>query len=328
MGVLFGVPSRCLNGLRRRRKLFVHKVLCGAAASLLRARLLSVLFLLCAHDSPNWSPRSGGLFVHAVLCGAAASLLRARSRRPWGFCYAPIAARIGRRAAASYSCTKCFAAQPQASLGRATLPLIRQTALPFDTFPRRGKVLESIAPSFSVIPSHARDLYKNVVHIVLEILRLRFAPLRMTGNAASLRFSAHRGARRSAPCHPERAAERERRRAERVFALPRAGQILPIQLNKLHTALAVFRHRFLDCAALRAAPLEMTVGRTIFFPSVFHVVPPQKRLPRREGAIFLFYSAPQKGAATRKRARKHSQKNTPLACCLISAEVENGMRVV
>ena len=30
------------------------------------------------------------------------------------------AARIGRRAAASYSCTQCFAALPQASLGRAT----------------------------------------------------------------------------------------------------------------------------------------------------------------------------------------------------------------
>ena len=31
-----------------------------------------------------------------------------------------------------------------------------------------------------VIPSLARDLYVNIVIIIIEILRLRFAPLRMT----------------------------------------------------------------------------------------------------------------------------------------------------
>ena len=96
-------------------------------ASLLRARhknstdIRLCCFCCVSSSSSNWSPRSGGLFVHAVLCGAAASLLRAR-RRLCCFCYAPIAARIGRRAAAGYSCTQCFAAQPQASLGRATKP--------------------------------------------------------------------------------------------------------------------------------------------------------------------------------------------------------------
>ena len=41
-----------------------------------------------------------------------------------------------------------------------------------------------------VIPSLARDLYVNIVIIIIEILRLRFAPLRMTRKGQLRRRSA------------------------------------------------------------------------------------------------------------------------------------------
>ena len=41
-----------------------------------------------------------------------------------------------------------------------------------------------------VIPSLARDLYANIVIIIIEILRLRFAPLRMTRKGRARRGSA------------------------------------------------------------------------------------------------------------------------------------------
>ena len=49
-----------------------------------------------------------------------------------------------------------------------------------------------------VIPSLARDLYVNIVIIIIEILRLRFAPLRMTRKgscaAAPLRMTGRKPA--------------------------------------------------------------------------------------------------------------------------------------
>ena len=84
-------------------------------AKLLRARArlyLPVPFLLCAHGSSNWLPRRGKLFGHAAPCARRAQNSLGRVHAfvyLCRFCYAPIAARIGCPAGASYSGTQCLA---------------------------------------------------------------------------------------------------------------------------------------------------------------------------------------------------------------------------
>ena len=63
-----------------------------------RHRYSPVPFLLCAHGSSNWLPRRGKLFGHAVPCARRAQNSLGRVLAficLRGFCYAPIAARIG-----------------------------------------------------------------------------------------------------------------------------------------------------------------------------------------------------------------------------------------
>ena len=82
-----------------------------------RHRYLPVPFLLCAHGSSNWLPHRGKLFGHAVPCarraqnslGRVLAFLYTTDCCPRLFCYAPMAARIGCPAGASYSGTQCLA---------------------------------------------------------------------------------------------------------------------------------------------------------------------------------------------------------------------------
>ncbi len=124
---------------------------------------------------------------------------------------------------------------------------------PILAFPLKGKVdkvvLRRPFPSSRAPHRHPEHLFlssRACRGISMEMLSLLFLEiLRLRGGCAAASLRVTGGAPQRAPCHPERAAEKERRRAERVFALPRAGRMQPIWLNNLYTALAVFRLRFL-----------------------------------------------------------------------------------
>ena len=111
------------------------------------------------------------------------------------------------------------------------------------------------------------------------------------------------------PCYPERAAEKERRRAEWVFALPRAGRMQPMQPDKLYTSSRGFRAQI---SRLRrptggSARNDTKRLRPSAFPSSHPVIPSLSR-GLYENVVLIIFRDPSTARRLRRRSAQDDRK--------------------